>query len=161
MKLYHGSDVIVDKPIIFAADRPLDFGGGFYLTSNKEQAQRWAKRVMLRNNSPVGYVGVFDFDEKNADKDLNVLRFNSATREWLEFVCSNRSGKGIGHNYDIVIGPVADDKVYSVIIMFENGVYELEEALKRLKVERLSDQVLFHTEKSLKYLQFNNWEEIK
>ena len=54
MKLYHGSDVIVDKPKIIAANRPLDFGGGFYLTSNKEQAQKWASRVAMRNGSDIG-----------------------------------------------------------------------------------------------------------
>ena len=157
MKLYHGSDVIVDVPKIIEAQRPLDFGGGFYLTSNKEQAQRWAKRVAMRNNSPESYLSVFEFDLKRADKELVVLRFDGASREWLEFICKNRSGRGSGRDYDIVIGPVADDKVYSVVIRFENGEYELEEALKRLKVEQLTDQVLFHTENALRYLQFEEW----
>lgn len=161
MKLYHGSDVIVDKPIIIAADRPLDFGGGFYLTSDKEQAQKWARRVMFRNNSSVCYVTTFDFDLEHVDKELKLLRFDGATRDWLEFVCANRSGKVLGRDYDIVIGPVADDRVYSVVVRFENGEYELDEALKRLKVETLSDQVLFHTEKALKHLRFVKWEEIR
>lgn len=161
MKLYHGSDVIVSAPKIFEAHRPLDFGDGFYLTSSKEQAQKWAKRVALRNNSAESYVNIFEFDVERAVKDLIMLRFESATKEWLEFICGNRSGKGCDRDYDIVIGPVADDKVYSVVVRFENGEYELEEALKRLKVEQLSDQILFHTENALRYLQFEGWEALK
>ena len=61
----------------------------------------------------------------------------------------------------MVIGPVADDRVYSVVVRFENGEYELDEALKRLRIERLCDQVLFHSEKSLRYLQFEMWEAVK
>lgn len=161
MKLYHGSDVIVDNPKILAANRPLDFGGGFYLTSNKEQARKWALRVAQRNGSDVGFISSFEFDLEKALKELMVLRFNNATKEWLEFVCCNRSGQVYERDYDIVIGPVADDKVYSVVVRFENGEYELDEALKRLKIEPLCDQVLFHNEKALRYLQFETWEEVR
>lgn len=161
MKLYHGSDVIVDKPKIIAANRPLDFGGGFYLTTNKEQAQKWASRVAMRNGSDIGYVSCFEFELEKAEKDLVILRFDGATQEWLEFVCDNRSGRPYKKRYDVVIGPVADDRVYSVVVRFENGEYELDEALKRLRVERLCDQVLFHSEKSLRYLQFEMWEAVK
>ena len=161
MKLYHGSDVIVDNPKIIDANRPLDFGDGFYLTTNKEQAQKWANRVAQRNGSDVGYVNCYEFDLDKAEKDLVILRFNGATQEWLEFVCANRRGKAYKESYDMVIGPVADDRVYSVVIRFENGEYELDEALKRLKIEELADQVLFHNEKSLQYLRFEMWEELK
>ena len=161
MKLYHGSDVIVDDPKIFEPNRPLDFGGGFYLTSSKEQAQKWAQRVAQRNNSEIGIVNFFDFDLRKAQQELVILRFQQATREWLEFVCGNRCGRGHERDYDVVIGPVADDKVYSVMIRFENGEYELEEALKRLKTEQLTDQVLFHSEKALRYLWFEGWEEVR
>lgn len=81
MKLYHGSDVIVDKPKIIAANRPLDFGGGFYLTTNKEQAQKWASRVAMRNGSDIGYVSCFEFELEKAEKDLVILRFDGATQE--------------------------------------------------------------------------------
>lgn len=161
MKLYHGSDIIVDEPKIFEANRPLDFGGGFYLTTDKEQARKWAKRVAVKNNSDLCFVGTYDFDLEEARKTLKILQFDNATEEWLNFVCLNRCGKGYENYYDIVIGPVADDRVYSVVVRFENGEYELEEALKRLKVEKLCDQVLFHTDKSLRYLRFEAWEEVK
>lgn len=161
MKLYHGSDVIVDNPKILEKNRPLDFGCGFYLMSNKDQAQKWALRVARRNGSKNGFISSYEFDLEKALKELIVLRFNDATKEWLEFVCCNRRGQIYEKKYDIVIGPVADDKVYSVVVRFENGEYELDEALKRLKIEQLSDQVLFHNEKALKYLQFVTWEKTK
>lgn len=161
MKLYHGSDVIVDNPKIFTANRPLDFGGGFYLTTSKEQAQRWAERVALRNHSQIKYVNAYDFDEVKAEKELTVLHFEKPDGEWLDFVCENRTGKCFEKPYDIVIGPVADDKVYNVVVRYENGDLDKDEALKRLKVEKLCDQILFHTEKSLRFLTFDMWEEIQ
>ncbi len=161
MVLYHGSSMIVDEPKIFEGNRPLDFGEGFYLTTNKEQAKQWARRVALRNNSEICYISLFDFDYEDAIKELSVIRFDKADKEWLEFVCSNRRGVKNGKEYDVVIGPVADDKVYSVVIRYENGAYDLAEAVKRLKTEQLQDQILFHTEKSLRHLFFKSWEAVE
>ena len=93
-----------------------------------------------------------------ANSELKVLRFDKADKEWLDFVSVNRKGQ-CQETYDIVIGPVADDGVYEVVRFYEIGVYDLEEALKRLKVEELYNQVLFHTEKSLTYLKFIGTEE--
>ena len=71
----------------------------------------------------------------------------------MDFICANRSGKEI-FDYDIVIGPVADDKVYRVVILFENGDIDKDLAIKKLKAEALSDQILFHTDKALEFLNF-------
>ena len=89
---------------------------------------------------------------------MKILRFDKADKEWLDFVFANRKGQS-RETYDIVIGPVADDGVYEVVRLYEIGVYDLEEALKRLKVEELYNQVLFHTEKSLAFLKFIGMEE--
>jgi len=153
MICYHGSDTVVEAPKILEAKRPLDFGGGFYVTSNKEQAEAWAKRVAYRNNSKKYYVNVYNFDLAKAEKEATVIKFEKADENWLDFICANRSGKET-FNYDIVIGPVADDKVYRVVILFENGDIDKDAALKRLKAEVLSDQILFHTEKALEFLKF-------
>ena len=161
MLLYHGSDMIVDSPKIFKGNRPLDFGDGFYLTTDREQAKQWAKRVALRNNSDFQYISLFDFDYETAKRHLSVMRFEKADKEWLEFVCTNRRGAGCDNKYDIVIGPVADDKVYSVVIRYENGAYDIKEALKRLKTEQLHDQILFHTDRALRYLVFHSWEGVE
>ena len=153
MICYHGSDTVVDAPKILEAKRPLDFGGGFYVTSNKEQAAAWAKRVAYRNNSKKHYVNVYEFDIEKAEQEVTVIKFEKADENWLDFICANRSGRSL-NSYDIVIGPVADDRVYRVVILFENGDIDKESALRRLKTEVLSDQILFHTEKALSFLEF-------
>ena len=153
MICYHGSDTVVDAPKILEAKRPLDFGGGFYVTSNKEQAAAWAKRVAYSNNSKKHYVNVYEFDIEKAEQEVTVIKFEKADENWLDFICANRSGRSL-NSYDIVIGPVADDRVYRVVILFENGDIDKESALRRLKTEVLSDQILFHTEKALSFLEF-------
>ena len=153
MICYHGSDTIVDIPRILEAKRPLDFGGGFYVTTSEEQAKRWAIKVSYRNNNNHRCVNRYEFDLENAKLELTVIRFEIADEKWLDFICDNRSGKTAG-DYDSVIGPVADDRVYRVVVEYENGDLDKETALKNLKTESLCDQILFHTEKALKYLKY-------
>lgn len=136
MVVYHGSDTIVDIPSILEANRPLDFGGGFYVTSNKEQARSWAIKVAYRNANHHSCINKYVFDEEKAVKELNVIRFQCADEVWLDFICANRQGFYTG-DYDIVIGPVADDNVYRVVVEYENGDTDKESALKRLKTEKL------------------------
>ena len=88
-----------------------------------------------------------------AEKALTIIRFDVADERWLDFICKNRSGEDAGL-YDIVIGPVADDKVYRVVVEYENGDTDRQTALKKLKTEVLCDQLLFHTEKALPFLKY-------
>ena len=92
--------------------------------------------------------------------ELKIIFFNDTNKEWLDFVFLNRKGQ-CQDNYDIVIGPVAADGVYEVIKLYEIGIYDLEETLKRLKVEKVCNQMLFHTKKSLTYLKYIGMEENK
>lgn len=158
MKIYHGSLVVVDKPEIRISDRYLDFGFGFYTTSNKEQAIKWATKQKNRTCSTVGVISIYDFNISKAESDLKIIRFDSANREWLDFVSENRNGQ-CQQIYDIAIGPVADDGVYQVIRFYELGIYDLEETLKRLKIEELYNQILFHSQRSLEYIKFIGMEE--
>lgn len=158
MICFHGSDTIVDKPRILDAKRPLDFGGGFYTTTSEIQARNWAIKVSYRNNTIQKYINKYEFNLDDAKNNLNVIVFEKADEKWLDFICANRNRKYTG-DYDIVIGPVADDKVYRVIVEYENGDVDKELALKRLKTETLCDQILFHTEESLKFLKFIGVEE--
>ena len=153
MICYHGSDTIVDMPKILEANRPLDFGGGFYVTTSETQAKSWAIKVAYRNNNNHRCVNRYAFDLEKAKLELTVIHFEIADEKWLDFICDNRSGKSTGV-YDIVIGPVADDRVYRVVVEYENGDLDKETALKNLKTESLCDQILFHTEKALKYLKY-------
>ncbi len=153
MIVFHGSDTIVDTPKILEAKRPLDFGGGFYVTTSIQQAKSWAVKVAYRNNNSHRCVNMYEFDEARAKSDLTVIHFEIADEKWLDFICANRSGKSTGE-YDIVIGPVADDRVYRVVVEYENGDLDKETALKNLKAEALCDQILFHTPSSLEYLKY-------
>lgn len=153
MILYHGSLVVVDKPEIRVSNRFLDFGYGFYTTMNKEQAIKWTDKQKNRNGASVGHISMYEFDKAKAEAKLSIICFENADNAWLNFISANRKGQCID-DYDIVIGPVADDGVYEVVRLYEIGVYDLEETVKRLKVEELYNQVLFHTEKSLAYIKF-------
>lgn len=158
MEIYHGSLVIVEKPEIRISDRFLDFGCGFYTTSSLTQASRWGEKLRSRSGEKSSFVSIYAFDYEKARKDLTVVEFPDATEKWLRFVCDNRGGRSL-EKYDIVIGPVADDSVYEVVRLFELGAYDKDEALKRLKIEKLFNQILFHTGKSLDYLKYINYKE--
>jgi hypothetical protein len=160
MIIYHGSNVIVRQPKILQSNRLLDFGAGFYTTPNKEQAIRWAQRVSERRKQKARILSVYNYDSEAAERDLIIIRFDEPSIEWLDFVCANRSGQEALTSYDIAIGAVADDKVYSVVQYYENGVYDKDDAIKRLKVDELYAQILFHTEKSLRYCSFTSYEEL-
>lgn len=152
MFLYHGSNTKVNNPKILPNLRALDFGAGFYLTSSKEQAKKWAITVTKRRNQGTPIINIYEFNE-NVFKNLKVLKFESANGDWLDFVISNR--KNIANNsYDIVIGPVANDSTLPVIDNYISNVYTKEEAVKRLLPQNLTDQFAFLTAKALTYLKF-------
>lgn len=160
MKVYYGSDVGVKKPKIIVSRRYLDFGNGFYTTMNKEQARTWAIKQKKRKRTEECYVSTYDFNFEQAKLNLKIINFNEASKELLDFVLANRIGK-CQEIYDIVIGPVADDGVYEIVKLYESGVYDLNDTLKRLKLQKHYNQILFHTEKSLTYVKFIEMEEIK
>ena len=160
MIIYHGSTVPVETPKIMQSERKLDFGEGFYTTSNREQAIYWAKIVAVRRETDTQILSVYEFDFEEAQKELTIIRFEETNEEWLDFVCENRSGRKPTKPYDMVFGSVANDKVYTVIQFYENGVYDKDEAIRRLKVDALYNQILFHTEKSLEHCRFEKYEEL-
>lgn len=153
MKLYHGSIVEVRTPEIRIPNRTLDYGNGFYTTTSYNQAKEWVQRKITENNIVHGFVNIFEFDE-SALQQLNCLIFNSPTEEWLDFVMNNRTNKSFHHNYDIVYGPVANDRVYAAFTLYESGLLNKENLIGELKTYKLVDQYLFHTEKSLQALKF-------
>ena len=161
MLLYHGSDIIVEKPRIISSNRTLDFGVGFYTTTNKTQAIDFSYKVMRRRGSTLQSVSVYDFNIDQAKDSLSVLEFKSADEEWLDFVSANRMGKAIVAKHDIVIGAVANDTIYRVFGLYENGLIDKETALKQLKIQKLYDQVVFCTEEALQYLRFDSALDIK
>ena len=89
-----------------------------------------------------------------------MLRFTEPTEEWLDFVMENRTNKDYRHNYDIVYGPVANDRVYAAFALYEGGLLNKQELIQELKTYLLVDQLLFHTERSLSYLTFLKVKEV-
>lgn len=153
MKLYHGSIEEVRNPEIRIPNRTLDYGNGFYTTTSYNQAKEWVQRKITENNTNHGFVNIFEFDESMLQQ-LNCLIFNSPSEEWLDFVMNNRTKKGFNHQYDIVYGPVANDRVYAAFTLYESGLLNKENLIGELKTYKLVDQYLFHTEKSLQALKF-------
>ena len=109
--------------------------------------------MAYRNASDRKCVNKYDFDAEGAKKHLTVRVFDKADEEWLEFISANRQEK-FTEEYDIIIGSVADDKVYRVVVEYENGDTDKETALKSLKTEKLCNRILFHTAEALKFLKY-------
>lgn len=159
MKIFHGSLEIVEFPEIRKPNRTLDYGYGFYATTSFEQAESWVKRKMSEQKKGKGYVNVYEFN-KDSLHDLNALLFPSPTEEWVDFVMKNRTRKDYVHEFDVVYGPVANDKVYAAFGLFEGGFIDKQMLIAELKAYKLVDQYLFHTPKSLSYLKFIEAKEV-
>ena len=154
MILYHGSNIEVTAPRIFITNRALDFGSGFYTTSDFKQAESWAQLTSHRRNDGSPTVSIFEFDKITAEKNLKVRIFESANKDWLNFVASNRKRNYIGEKFDIFIGPVANDNTMPVISDFMLGNIDENTALILLKPQKLTDQYAFLTKKGLSFLKF-------
>ena len=163
MRLYHGSNIVIDS-INLAMCRPYkDFGKGFYLTDIKEQAEKMAIRVSkIYGGSPI--VNTFEIqDDFREIDDIKVKNFGlETTEEWAKFVMNNRNRlftneKDIlcnkDNKYDIVIGPVADDNMALLFRQYENEIIDFETLLKGMIYKKTSSQYSFHTEKSIKLLR--------
>ncbi len=153
MILYHGSNVEVREPRLLKVQRELDFGKGFYTTSDFDQASKWAKRTALRLHVSDSFVSVYEIEAGDLEK-LRILRFDSPDAEWLRFVVKNRKGQPIPEEWDIVSGPVANDQTAPVIDLFLDGMYDEEDAIKRLLPQKLKDQYTFKTEEAILRLRF-------
>ena len=160
MKVYHGSIEKVVKPELREPNRTLDYGSGFYTITSFQQAEDWVRRRMKEYEVRQGFVNVFELDDK-ALKSMNCLMFDAPTEEWVDFVMKNRTEKGYTHTYDIVYGPVANDRVYAAFALYEGGLLNKQNLIAELKTYKLVDQYLFHTEAALQALSFIEAKEIK
>ena len=153
MQLFHASNLEVRSPRLINRTQTLDFGVGFYTTSNREQAEKFALKVYARRRQDGGAptVSVYDFD--GITSGLNTLAFEYPSEEWLDFAVHNRRF-GRKEDYDLISGPVANDDVFSTIMLYEAGQLTKEEAIRRFKVKKLYNQYLFCTEKALSALIF-------
>ena len=155
MIVYHGSNVIVDHPRLISQNRTLDFGYGFYTTTNQNQAVSFAGKVTDRRECGCPCVSMYEVPElEELASRCKVLIFPEPNGEWLDFVFANRNGSYSGERFDIVFGPVANDTIYRTFVAYEAGILTKEETIARLKVKKLFDQMTFTTEVALKELNY-------
>ena len=152
MILYHGSNVAVPEPKLLVIQRELDFGKGFYTTSDYEQAVRWARKTALRLKQEKSFVTAYEVDDA-AYGLLRVLRFEKPDAGWLRFVTACRKGMLPTENWDVISGPVANDQTMPVLDLYLAGRYDEEEAIKRLLPQKLKDQYTFKTDQAIRLLQ--------
>lgn len=154
MKLFHGTNIDFSVIDLAKSNKYKDFGQGFYLTDIRSQAEELAaKKSRLFGGYPV--IQEYEFDESIlTDKELKILMFASPTTEWADFIFKNRNrNANFKHDYDIVVGPIADDGVAYLLGRYEEGTLTIEELSELLDYKKLNSQYFFGTNKSLKYLK--------
>jgi hypothetical protein len=148
MTLFHGTNASFDAVSLDFAKDKRDFGRGFYTTAIREQAADWAKDLCLRYKTETAFLYEFEFSLT----DLKFKIFDDVSAEWLDFIIQNRKNSGIRHDYDIVQGPVANDRIYPTITLFLNGRYDIEYTLKQLRYVKPNHQLSIHSAKALSNL---------
>lgn len=154
MILYHGSFLEITKPDLAHSRSNVDFGRGFYVTPLHEQAAKWCGKFKRRGKD--GIVSYYVYDESK-EVELKVLKFDSYSEEWLDFILDCRRGKDTT-DYDIVAGGVANDRVFNTVELFFDGLIDKTEAINRLRYEKPNLQICFRTEKALSLLHFERSE---
>jgi hypothetical protein len=157
MILFHGSNCEFDTISLKKSKDNRDFGKGFYTTTLEEQAREWAEILFLRTQRGSAFLYEIELQDFTG---LNVKIFPEYNLEWLNFVKDNRVHGETRHSYDIVKGPVANDRTREVIAQYLSGAYDEEYALKQLTYMKFNDQISFHTDKALtklKLLRVSKW----
>ena len=150
MTVYHGGYMAVKQPEIRKGRNTKDVGTGFYCTVIKDQAQRWARRYDTK---------VVSIYEVRLRPTLKIKEFKDMTNEWLDFIIACRSG--IPHDFDIVIGAMADDQIYNYISDYMEGTITREQFWVMAKFKYPTHQINFCTQEALKCLQYRGYEEVK
>ena len=156
MILYHGSFLEIDKPNLVHSRSNVDFGRGFYVTPLREQAVKWCGKFKRRGKD--GVVSRYVYDECR-ENELKILKFDSYSEEWLDFILNCRRDNDTT-DYDLIVGGVANDKVFNTVELFFDGLIDKTEAIDRLRYEKPNLQICFRTEKALSLLHFEGSEMI-
>ena len=144
MILYHGSYTIIEKPDLSFSRLRTDFGKGFYLTPLKEQARSWARRFLKEPGTAV--ISAYEFfvaSSENLSEDARILEFDTYSLEWLDFIASCRLGLPVDTAWDLVVGGVANDKVFDTLQLYFDKLIEAGEAIGRLRYSKPNMQYCF------------------
>lgn len=155
--LYHGTTALFEEIDLEKSHNRRDFGQGFYCTVLESQAEEWAKRLYLRSRKGGRYVYRYLFRQT---EDLKIKHFASLNQEWLEFIKRNRINGGIQHSFDVVVGPVADDNTMETVQLYLSGILTADEAVERLRYNKVNNQVSFHTPLALQHLTLESRKEV-
>lgn len=151
--LWHGSSMEITTPDLSKSRDTIDFGRGFYLTKDYNTAIKWACR---RVKTPA-FVNRYELDCNGLD-----IKEFTLNEEWLEFVLNNRHGANTKFtSYDLIIGAIADDKLFGTIDLFERGLISIEGAIMVINSMKIGNQYVLKTNKALEHLTFLNSIEIK
>ena len=158
LKLYHGSNVVIESIDLCRSRKGKDFGCGFYLNPNKTQAMEMAVRTFKRMQDGEPIVNAYLFDDSllyNEGMSLSVKIFEDYSVEWAEFILMNRKNMTTtpAHTYDIVVGPIADDTVGLQMRRLMQGYIDIERMVEELRFHKPAIQYFFGTEKAINYLQ--------
>ena len=149
MEIYHGSYTIIEHPKLMDGSFTKDFGNGFYCTILRHQAERWAGRY----DTPI--IDIYEYKE---NPSLKIKKFESMTDEWLDFIVDCRLGKP--HDYDIVMGAMADDQIYNFVADFMNGNFTREQFWALAKFKHPTHQIVFCTPEALKCITYKGFEKV-
>ncbi|MBQ7572603.1 MAG: DUF3990 domain-containing protein [Bacteroidaceae bacterium] len=139
--LYHGSHTGVPAPLTGVGRRELDFGPGFYVTTLRDQAERWARRVCVIRALDTPTISTYEFDETLLPSDVRRLRFDSYGQQWLDFIVSSRRGEEPWKDYDIIEGGVANDQVIDTVEDYYAGRITAEQAIGQLRFAKPTHQM--------------------
>lgn len=156
--LFHGSNVIVEHPLVNIGRNDLDFGPGFYLTPLFEQASKWAIRIKNIRRAEQSIVNVYNF---SLPAYCKIKRFDAYNKEWLDFIVDSRTGKQPWTGYDIIEGGVADDRVIDSIEAYINGYADVELTLRQLIHHKPNYQICMLSQEIVdKYLEYQLHERV-
>ena len=156
--LYHGSNAIVEQPLVDIGRKDLDFGPGFYLTPLFEQASKWAVRIKTIRRAGQDIVNIYEFTQPQNSK---IKRFDAYNKEWLDFIVDSRTGKQPWKDYDIIEGGVADDRVIDAVEAYINGYAVVEHTLRQLVYHKPNYQICILSQEVVdKCLQFKSYEKV-
>ena len=152
MEVYHASTVVVDSPDTTHSRDFLDFGPGFYVTTLQDQAVKYGARYINRGKNAI--LNIYELAD-----DLSkwkVVTFKQYDEAWLDFVTECRQGRVVG-NYDVIIGGIANDKVFRTIDLYFAGDISKEECLRKLVFEKPNNQICIRSQQVLnECLTFKN-----
>ena len=155
MKLYHGTNIDFDHIDINKSKPNKDFGRGFYLSADYEQAKNMADIKVEQMETGMPLVQEYSINEIEM-KSLKCMTFDDYTEEWAKFILLNRNNPSAvpAHDYDIVIGPIADDRVGVQLWKYESQLIDLPTLVKRLKyMKGITIQYFFGTERAINLLK--------